>query len=155
MAMSIMLISIAIGLGGAVVIGISSSFAFMSLLTALRAGVAVAAQVTSPLQALVAYERCLGSDAYGQRIFAAPVTLHAIEDWRSQQVRTKDGILTATRATLLFLNIAEVVAATGGAGFSEEDRYTLSDGSSGPVLDLAGFVDAGTTHPLATTILMG
>src|ERR1017187_7039746 len=139
MAMSIMLISIAIGLGGAVVIGISSSFAFMSLLTALRAGVAVAAQVTSPLQALVAYERCLGSDAYGQRIFAAPVTLHAIEDWRSQQVRTKDGILTAT----------------GGNGFSEEDRYTLSDGSSGPVLDLAGFVDAGTTHPLATTILMG
>ena len=127
----------------------------MSLLTALRAGVAVANTVTRPLQAIVTYERELGADAYGQRTFAAPVGLHAIIDFKAAMVRTKEGILTATRSTVTLLDINEVIAATGGMGIGNNDRFTFPDGDTGPLLDISGFVDAGTGHPIATTVMIG
>ena len=126
----------------------------MSLLDALRAGVKVADQVTKPLQVVVTYAREIGQDSYGP-IFATPVPLHAIVDYRAAMVRTKSGELTATRATITLLDIAEVVAATGGAGIGNNDVFTLPDGDSGPTLDLSGFIDAGTGHPIATTVMQG
>src|ERR1017187_1579795 len=127
----------------------------MSLLTALRAGVAVADQVTRPLQCLVSYSRYLSADAYGKRKFAATVKLHALVEFVGVQVRTKEGVLTVTRSTITLLNIAEVVAATAGNGISNEDVFVMPDGDTGPLLDISGFVDAGTGHPIATTVKIG
>jgi hypothetical protein len=127
----------------------------MSILDALRAGVKVADSVTKPLQPLVSYERCTGTDEFGTRTFAAPVTMHAIIDFKAVPVRTKDGITTVTRATLELLSILEVVLATSGEGIADEDRFTLPDGSTGPILDVGGFIDASTGHPIATTVMLG
>lgn len=127
----------------------------VSLLTVLRSGVAIADKVTRPLQCLVTYEREIGADAYGSRVFAAPVPLHALVDFKATMVRTKDGILTATRSTVTLLNINEIVAATAGQGIGNNDRITYPDGDTGPLLDIGGFVDAGTGHPIATTLMIG
>lgn len=126
----------------------------MSLLDVVRAGVKVANKVTRPLQAVVMYAREIGEDSYGA-VFAPPVPLHAIVDFKARMVRTKDGTLTATRATITLLDIDEVVAATAGEGIGNNDMFTLPDGDTGPTLDLDGFVDAGTGHPIATTVMQG
>ncbi len=127
----------------------------MGLLDVLRSGVAIANKITRPLQPTVTYERYLGSDGTGAQTWASPVQLHAIEDWVGVQVRTKDGNLTVSRASILLLDITEVVNATSGNGIDESDRFTLADGSSGPIVDLRGFVDALSSHPIATTVLLG
>ncbi|MCR4301802.1 MAG: hypothetical protein NUV51_09345 [Sulfuricaulis sp.] len=127
----------------------------MSLLDVVRSAVKIADEVTKPLQATVTYERYTGSDGYGTPTYAAAVSLRAIVDYVSKQVRTQEGILTVSRATITLLDIAAVVAATGGAGIDNNDKFTLPDGDTGPLLDIRGFVDAGTTHPIATEIVIG
>lgn len=127
----------------------------MSLLDVVRSAVAIADDVTKPLQATVTYERFLGSDAYGSQTFAAAVSLRAVVDYVSKQVRTQEGILTVSRATITLLDIAAVVAATGGNGIDNNDKFTLPDGDQGPLLDIRGFVDAGTGNPIATEVVIG
>jgi len=129
----------------------------MGLLDVIRSGVKIADKVTKPLQATVSYERCISTnaDGYGAKSYASTVPLRAIVDWKQKPVRTQAGTLTVTRATVDLLNIADVVAATGGAGIGDDDRFTLPDGTTGPILDLAGFIDAGTGHPISTTVMLG
>lgn len=127
----------------------------MSLLDILRTGVKIADNITKPLQGTVLYERAITPDGYGSFTYAAAVPLKAIVDFARKQVRTQAGELTITRATIDLLNIDEVVAATGGEGISNDDRFTLPDGDSGIILDISGFIDAGTTHPIATTVMLG
>lgn len=127
----------------------------MSILDAARAGIKVADSVTKPLQATVGYERETSVDAYGTRIFASSVPLRAIVDFTRKQVRTRDGILTVTRATIDLLDVAAIVAATGGQGIGNDDRFTLPDLSTGPILDISGFIDSGTGNPVATSVLLG
>lgn len=127
----------------------------MSLLDALRAGVKLADKITKPLQATVLYERESAEDEYGATTRNAPVPLRAIVDFGRKQVRTATGELTVTRATIDLLDIDAVVAATAGEGIGNNDRFTLPDGDTGPILDISGFVDAGTGHPIATTVMIG
>ena len=132
----------------------------MSLLDTLRAAVKVADDVTKPLQAVVAYRRNVGNDAYGAPVYApaepAPaISLRAIVDYKSTQVRTQEGILTVSRAIITLLDIAAVSAATGGEGVNNNDLFVLPDGDTGPILDIRGFVDAGTGHPIATEVVLG
>lgn len=126
----------------------------MSLLDTLRTGVAIANKITRPVQGVVGYQREIGTASYGP-ILAPSVPLHAIIDYKASMVRTKGGELTATRTTITLLDIAECVAATAGQGFGNNDVFTLPDGDSGPTLDLSGFLDAGTGHPIATTVMQG
>ena len=126
----------------------------MSLLDAIRAGVGVANTITKPLQSVVGYQREIGNDGFGP-IYAPSVPLHAIVDYKAAMVRTKEGVLTATRATITLLDIKEIVAATAGHGIGNLDKFTLQDGDTGPTLDLSGFVDAGTGNPVATTVMLG
>lgn len=128
----------------------------MGLLDALRAGVKVADKVTKDLQSAVTYQRAVADPSgYGSFMYPTSVTLRAIVDYTAKQVRTSGGILTVTRATIDLLDIDAVVKATGGEGIGNDDRFILPDGDTGPILDLAGFIDAGTGHPIATTVMLG
>lgn len=127
----------------------------MSLLDLVRLAPKLANKITRPIQPVVMYERYTGSDGSGSKTYAGAVPLHAIEEWKSVQVRTLQGNLTVSRATITLLDIVEVVNATNGQGVSESDRFTLADGSGGVILDLQGFVDALTGHPIATTVILG
>ena len=35
------------------------------------------------------------------------------------------------------------------------DKIVLPDGTTGPILDMSGFIDAGTGHPIATEVFLG
>lgn len=128
----------------------------MSLLDAVRAGIKVADKVTKPMQAEVMYLRAVAdTSGYGNFTYPSSFPLRAIVDFSSKQVRTKDGILTVTRATVGLLDVAKVVEATAGQGIGNDDRFILPDGDVGIVLDISGFIDAGTGHPVATTVMLG
>lgn len=132
----------------------------MSILDVLRSGVAIANKVTKPLQATIQYRHFLSNDGYGAPTYVPDVSLPAltpktIVDWKQKQVRTQSGILSVSRASVMFLDIAELVAITNGEGISDEDMIILPDGTTGPILDMSGFIDAGTTLPLATEVWLG
>lgn len=127
----------------------------MSLLDVLRAGVKIADKVTKPVQPMVSFERYLSVDGYGTKTYASIAPLAAVVDWKQKQVRTMNGILSVSRASVLFLDVAALSKATGGQGIDDSDRITLPDGTTGPILDMSGFIDAGTGHPLATEVFLG
>jgi hypothetical protein len=127
----------------------------MSLLTAVRSAVAVADKVTRPLQSTVSYRRRTGQDGNGDATFATAVDLLAVVDWQQRQVRTITGLLSVSRAAVTFLDAAALSAATGGAGISDDDVIVLPDGTTGPILDMAGFIDPGTEIPIATEVFLG
>lgn len=127
----------------------------MALIHVLRAGVAIADSQTQSLQAIVQYSKCTGYDEYGEPAYDAPISLPAIVDWRQHQVRTQAGILSVSRASVLFLDIKELMAATNGEGIDDMDKIVLPDGTTGPILDMAGFIDAGTGLPMTTEVFLG
>lgn len=127
----------------------------MSLLDIVRSAVKIADNVTKPLQATVSFSRYISSDAFGKPTHAAAVSLKAIVDWKQAQVRTAAGVLSVSRASVMFLDIAALVIATNGEGVNDLDLIVLPDGTTGPILDMAGFVDAGTGEPVATEVMLG
>lgn len=127
----------------------------MSLLDVLRSGVKVADGITKPLQTSVSYKRYLNEGASGDKVYAPSVKLRAIVDWKQKQVRTMTGVLSVTRAVVTLLDVAAVKAATAGQGIDDNDLFILPDGTTGPILDMSGFIDAGTGHPLATEVMLG
>jgi hypothetical protein len=127
----------------------------MSLLDVLRSGVAIADSILKPLECDVTLERYIGTDGYGTDLWAPPVTMKAICDWRQAQVTTVGGSLAVSRVVVTFIDIKEMEAKTNGEGISDQDRITLPDGTTGPILDMAGFIDAGTGQPLATDVYLG
>lgn len=127
----------------------------MSLLNVIRDAVAVADSVTRPLQSTVSYQRWTGQNAFGEATYAAAVDLKALVDWKAKQVRTATGTTEVSRAVVTFLDAAALSAATGGAGIDDNDVITLPDGTTGPILDLGGFIDPGTGTPVATEVALG
>jgi len=126
----------------------------MSLADVVRNAVASANNATADLQADVTYERVILNE-YGPGGYDPPVTLKALVDWKQKQIRTATGVLSVSRASVLFLDAQALVDATAGDGINDEDRITLPDGTTGPILDMAGFIDAGTGHPFATEVFLG
>lgn len=127
----------------------------MSLLTAVQSAVKVADKVTRPLQSTVSYRRWLEQDGNGDATFATAVDLLAVVDWKQRQVRTITGLLSVSRAAVTFLDAAALSAATGGTGIGDDDVIVLPDGTTGPILDMAGFIDPGTEIPIATEVYLG
>lgn len=128
----------------------------MSLLNVLRSAVKVADQVTKPVQATVQFSRAvISTDGFRTITYPTTVPLRAIVDWKQKQLRLQSGVLSVSRAMVTFLDVAALTAATGGQGVDDNDRIVLPDGTTGPILDMAGFIDAGTGRPLATEVFLG
>ena len=127
----------------------------MSILDALRSGVKVADGVTKSLQSTVSYQRYVSEPNGADPGYGTVVKLKAIVDSRVGQTRTIEGVVNNVRCTITLLDVAAVKAATNGAGISRSDKFTLQDGTTGPTLDVSGFVDAGTGKLLATEVMLG
>lgn len=128
----------------------------MGLLDILRSGIKIADKVTKDLQATVTYQRAVApTDGYGTFTYPTSVSLRAIVDYRARPVRGNDGVMTVTHATIDLLDVEALAAATADEGVGPHDKFILPDGSTGPVLDVAGFVDRGTGKPIATTVMLG
>lgn len=129
----------------------------MSLLDTVRSAVKTADTVTKALQATVTYKKAvlITTDGYGSYDYPSSVQLLAIVDWTRKQLRTQTGVLSLSRASVMFLDIDALVSATGGQGIDDHDQIILPDGTTGPILDMSGFIDAGTGHPVATEVFLG
>lgn len=124
----------------------------MSILNAIRAGVKVADGITKPLQGIVQFQHCTGTNKYGP-VFEPAVPLRAIIDFKTSQVRGRDGVLSKTRCQVTFLDVAAVKAATQPLGRIQDiDMLTLPDGTGGTIISVGGFVDAETGLPVATDV---
>lgn len=119
----------------------------MGLLDVVRAGIKTADALTKDLQAIVTYEEYLSTNGAGKKLYAAPRQVPAIVDWKQKQVRTTTGALSVSRASVLFLDPTIIL--------DEQDKITLPDGSTGPIIDMGGFIDRGTGHPVATEAFLG
>lgn len=127
----------------------------MSLLDVVRSGVKIADGITKPLQPSVTYYRYVSSAGDGAETYASGVSLRAIVEWKQRQVRTSNGVMSVSSSSVMFLDTAALVTATGGEGVNDHDKIVLPDGTTGPILALDGFTDAGTGHPVATTVYLG
>lgn len=126
-----------------------------NLLDILRQGVKIADEVTKPLQATVIFKKAVSDTSYAGFGYPSSVKLKALVDWRQKQVRTSSGVLSVSRAMVTFLDVEALKKATKGDGIEDRDVIILPDGTTGPILDMAGFIDAGTKQPLATEVYLG
>jgi len=127
----------------------------MGLLDVVRSGVKIADALTKSLQASVTYRRCISTNQYGVKQLGSPVTLLALVENKQRKVMSPTGVIVDSNITITLLNVAAVVAATGGFGIRVNDEIVLADGSTNPVLNVGGFVDAGTNQPFATEVYLG
>lgn len=129
----------------------------MSLLTVLRKGIEIIDKVVKPLEANVAFSKFVRKgDGYGTSNYPMTVTLKAIVEYKQIQVRTPSGDLATCRASVMFIDIDELMAATLGDGVQvNSDRIVLPDGTTGPILSVDGFLDAGTGKPIYTQVYIG
>jgi hypothetical protein len=134
----------------------------VALRDAIAAGIKVADGVTRAggLQALVTLRHAGGADGEGTIRYAPPLgqpatPMRAIVDWTQRSLRTQQGQMSVSRAQVSFLDVAALLAATGGEGLSDDDIITLPDGTTGPILDMKGFIDGGTGQPFMTEAFLG
>lgn len=132
----------------------------MGLLDVVRSGVKVADGITKGLQGQVEYHRYTAQTGTGTRTYVPPlgtrtVLLDALVDLSTRSVRGPDGEFMVCSALVMFLNVAQIAAATGGAGIKDEDVLILPNGQTGPIVALKGFMDAGTSQPIATEAYLG
>ena len=127
----------------------------MSLLDIVRSAVKIADEVTKPLQPEVQFQHYASSNYQGDKGGGSLVKLRAIVEWKQQQVRNREGIVSISRAYVMFLDVGKLAAATGGENIDDKDLIILPDGTTGPILNMTGFVDAGTGNAIATEVYLG
>jgi len=118
----------------------------MGLLDDLTDAVATVDAETADLQPEVTISRWLGQDALGKPRYAAPVRVPAIVEWKQRAVRTRAGADTTSRAYVGILRPFSV---------SERDKVVLPDGTTGPILDMGGFVSRATGRPIFVEVWLG
>lgn len=120
----------------------------MGLRNILVKAIGIADKVTKDLQPKVKYEKYLGlsPDGFGTELYAAPVFIDAIVDWQQKQVRTAAGVESVSRAVITLPRPMQI---------NDEDRFTLPDGTTGPILDMGGFVDRVTGYAMSTDVYLG
>lgn len=131
----------------------------MGLATTLRNAVAVASRVTGGsggVQCDVTHEAWTGRDGYGKPTYASGKTRKAIVERTQRMIRTTGGNDVLSRARITFLDIIKANGATGRTEpIDPRDRFTLPDGTTGPVLDVIGVIDPSTERPFAHEVLLG
>jgi len=119
----------------------------MGLASVVRGAVATANRVTKDLQSTVSHQSAMSTpSSKGVIAYGAAVSRRALVDWKQKVMRTSNGQEVTTRASVTFL---EPVAVT------LLDVIILPDGTTGPILDVGGFVDASTGRPYLMEVWLG
>lgn len=128
----------------------------MSLDAIVRKGVATAKKITDSLQPYVQVRAWTGQNMFGAATYASAVSIKAIVNQESHLHKTRGGQLVDTQAYVAFL---EPLKPNGTAGRLEpidpRDIIILPDGTSGPIVEISGFFDAGTGRPFFSEVWIG
>jgi hypothetical protein len=118
----------------------------MPLDSILRRGVAIANRVTNRLQDVIQHSAQSGQDIYGNDTWADPVSIPAVIELKQQLHRTESGETVLAQAKITILQPVAIDA---------KDRIALPDGTTGPIVDVAGVLDPTTNRPYATEVWLG
>jgi hypothetical protein len=122
----------------------------------IRNGVAIADRLTKDLQAIVTHEAWVGQTGSGRSMYGPPINRKAIVDTRVRDRVTNAGQTVTTRASIQFLEAIEPNGAIGRVEpIDPRDRITLPDGTSGPIVDIGGFIDGQTNRPYTSEVWIG
>ena len=128
----------------------------MGLDAVLRNGVKVINGVTKAAQTKIVLHRWSGQSYDGSPLYAAPLTLTAVVEHKTEARQSTTGQIRISRT---FVIILEPLTALGAPGRSEplEDRdmITLPNMTTGAILETYGVVDAATGLPYAHEVRMG
>ena len=133
----------------------------MGLIDIIRSGVAIASGLTADLQSDVTHYAWIGdaggsASGKGKSTYATPVNRRALINTGSKEVKLANGQTALVKARIVFLDPIEP---NGAAGRREpidvRDKIVLPDGTSGPIIDTGGLLDAGTDAPFVNTVLLG
>lgn len=118
-------------------------------------GVALADSLTASLQVTVQFEAWIGQDGFGQSQFAPAVPVQALVERKSKMVRTPTG---EERLASHTITVLRPLAPNGAPGREEpidgRDRFTLADGTTGPILAVEGLDDPVTTKPYFAQVFL-
>lgn len=129
----------------------------MADLSALvRKGVALIDKRTKSLHVPIQHKPWTGMDRYGKASYGSTQTYKAIEEQEVRLHETKSGRAVMTRAKVTIL---ETIPPNGTSGRDEpvdsRDKIILSDGTSGPIVDIVGMTDPSTTRPYFVEVWIG
>jgi hypothetical protein len=98
------------------------------------------------VQATVQHESFISGGGAGSSTHMPPVARPAIVEYKQREVRTSSGEVAMSASTVTFLDPTVEV--------DINDRITLPNGESGPILALGAFVDS-TQKPILTEVYLG
>lgn len=122
----------------------------------LRDGVKLIKDTTDSLQAYVTLHQWTGQDVFGKPVRVALPPLKAIIVQAPNLHKTSNGQVIATQAYAAFL---EPIPPQGAEGRLEpidpRDLIVFPDGTTGPIIEVKGFIDAGTNRPMFSEVWIG
>jgi len=131
----------------------------------LREGVALVQAETESLQASIVLERWLGQNEFGSPTYDTPMELTAVVEKKTKDLKGGSASQQETLATTyvgIFVPLEEVDLSlmtdeqyVRQGPVDPNDRITLPDGTTGPILNIGGFVDKDTSQPLYHEVWLG
>lgn len=97
------------------------------------------------------------SDLVGTGIYSAPVPFQAIVVRKNEAVKDANGQDVIAKTYLGFIEALPPhgVGADRDEPLDSRDIITLSDGTTGPILDIDGLMDIETSNPFLTEVYLG
>ena len=122
----------------------------------LRQGVKTANKLTESLQPQVTLRQWIGQDLFGKVSLASAKTFKAIVVQEPKLHKTSMGQYVQVQAYVAFLQPIPPNNVAGRVNpIDPRDQITLPDGTTGPIVDVKGFVDAGTNKPMFSEVWIG
>lgn len=128
----------------------------MGLASIISNALATADIITADLQPVVSFEAWIGNDGAGGNTYAAAIPTKAIVENKMRLMRDTQG---EDKETTHLITIIRPIAPNGAANRSEpidpRDRFTLPDGSTGPIIAIEGLINRATNAPFFAQIWLG
>ena len=128
----------------------------MGLDAVLRNGVKTINNVTKSAQTAITLHRWVSQSYDGTNAYAAPLSLRAIVEYKSEERQSFSGQLYVARTYLVILDPLPALGAPDRAEpLDARDLITLPSMKTGPIIETYGVIDSGTGLPYAHEIWMG
>ena len=122
----------------------------------IRDGIALARSLTLDLQPSLNWLRWQSQDSFGTPTYAATVAVRAIVERVNRLIKLSDGREVMITSRIYILEPLTALAASGRRNpIDERDIFVLPDGTSGPIVDIDGLIDAGTNAPYYHQVYLG
>lgn len=104
----------------------------------------------------VTIRRWTGQDLSGDPTYAASISVAGLVELKQQLRKNTEGQEVMSKTKLTF---TQPIAAEGTSGRREpidpRDEIILPDGTTGPIIDIAGLVSGGTAAPYMLEVWLG